>query len=356
MSTYLTALAWHHLVWLGAALLIVRRESDPQRAHRWLCFGILGSWISPALALCVHALGGGLLPAPGIERLTDHESIGTRTWLLAAWGLLSSGAAAGFLRRLIRTRRLLRLTVPAVSPRLSSALREAQRRTDAGPVITRLAEQLDTPAIWCWSRVPTILMPTRLVSTLDEEALTALLCHELAHLRRRDHWAHLFLTVSAILLPWSPLVHRVRSRALALAESACDQAVLSAGVSPPRYARTLLGLATRDSGALTLAATGSSLTRRVESILAGPMSSPATRSGRVGVALGVALAALLSLLQTRAGVEVVFRGTDGSVQRFVHRDVPLTWSADHAAPRSLSEGSAPSGFHFVFENGDEVIR
>src|SRR5262249_27418660 len=44
-----------------------------------------------------------------------------------------------------------------------------------------------TPMLWCLGR-PKLLLPGRLVETLGSESWRGILAHELAHLRRRDHW------------------------------------------------------------------------------------------------------------------------------------------------------------------------
>ena len=67
------------------------------------------------------------------------------------------------------------------------------------------------------------------------------LAHELAHLRRRDHWVRLVELVVSVLHWWNPLVWWVRRRLHAVEEQCCDAWV--AWVCPDRshdYAESLL--------------------------------------------------------------------------------------------------------------------
>ncbi len=100
-----------------------------------------------------------------------------------------------------------------------------------------------SPGAACtWGLVrPVIALPAA-AGSWPRERLAHVLCHELAHIRRRDH---LLFSVAALtcMLHWpNPLVWLARSRLLEEAESACDQRVLRAGASPSHYAETLLGL------------------------------------------------------------------------------------------------------------------
>jgi beta-lactamase regulating signal transducer with metallopeptidase domain len=61
------------------------------------------------------------------------------------------------------------------------------------------------------SRYPVVL-PMRLLSALDKQQTAMVLAHELAHLRRRDHWVRGLELVVSVLYWWNPLVWWVRRR------------------------------------------------------------------------------------------------------------------------------------------------
>ena len=78
-----------------------------------------------------------------------------------------------------------------------------------------------SPMVWCGAR-PRLLLPMKLWRELDRTGRRAILCHELAHLRRRDHWVRwVELTVGALYW-WHPVIWWVRHRIHEEADSCCD--------------------------------------------------------------------------------------------------------------------------------------
>jgi beta-lactamase regulating signal transducer with metallopeptidase domain len=98
----------------------------------------------------------------------------------------------------------------------------------------------------------------------------AVLRHEAAHVRRGDLvWASLGDAVS-IIYWWMPPVTALTRRHILATEEACDSASLDGGDNRHEYARTLLAISRRVGQHVTpgLAATGPSLRRRVERLIA----------------------------------------------------------------------------------------
>jgi hypothetical protein len=135
---------------------------------------------------------------------------------------------------------------------------------------------------------------------LEAAELNALLAHELAHVRRRDHWMRLVETGACVLFWWYPAVWWIRRRLRAAEERACDVEVLR--VNPGRaraYAEGLLKtldfLSSR-GGAIPALATGASETRQIKErltmIMKREIPQRLTRLQRWSLAL-VALPALL---------------------------------------------------------------
>ena len=67
-----------------------------------------------------------------------------------------------------------------------------------------------------------LLLPGRLVKTLDLDRWRGILTHELAHLRRGDHWVSRLELAAGLIWWWNPLYWLTRSRLDAEAELACD--------------------------------------------------------------------------------------------------------------------------------------
>lgn len=77
------------------------------------------------------------------------------------------------------------------------------------------------PLVFCTLR-PRLILPRRWWSELDDVGRRAVICHELAHLRRRDHWVCWFETIVGCLFWWHPLVWWARHRLREEAEYCCD--------------------------------------------------------------------------------------------------------------------------------------
>lgn len=97
-----------------------------------------------------------------------------------------------------------------------------------------------SPLVWCGAR-RVLVLPDHLWADLDDTARRAVLLHELAHLKRRDHWVCWVEMVVCTLYWWNPIAWWVRSRLRDEADYCCDAwvtAVLPTGRSA--YARALL--------------------------------------------------------------------------------------------------------------------
>ncbi len=78
-----------------------------------------------------------------------------------------------------------------------------------------------SPMIWCgWRR--RLVLPAELWDELDADGRVAVVTHELAHLRRRDHWVRWIDAVVGCVYWWHPVVWWVRSRISAESENCCD--------------------------------------------------------------------------------------------------------------------------------------
>jgi beta-lactamase regulating signal transducer with metallopeptidase domain len=82
------------------------------------------------------------------------------------------------------------------------------------------------PMVWALFGRPRVLLPHRLWGRLDEFQRTAVLAHELAHLRRGDHWVRRLELVVLGLYWWFPLAWWLRGRVEQAEEACCDAWVL----------------------------------------------------------------------------------------------------------------------------------
>ncbi len=97
-----------------------------------------------------------------------------------------------------------------------------------------------SPMIWCGVRTRLIL-PAELWDELDESGRRAVIHHELAHLRRRDHWLCWLELLACVLYWWHPVVWWVRKRLRDEADLCCDAWVTALMPGNRRaYAQALL--------------------------------------------------------------------------------------------------------------------
>jgi hypothetical protein len=123
------------------------------------------------------------------------------------------------------------------------ALVEAcQRLGVIDPVDLRVNSKVRSPMIWCWSRIPTLLVQTDALEATRRHDWVGVFCHELAHLKRGDHATGLWAELLICLAPWHPLLWWAKKQLLRFSEEACDDWVLAGGRSGVDYAESLLEL------------------------------------------------------------------------------------------------------------------
>jgi hypothetical protein len=295
------------LLLAGAAVRGTRR---PAVRHALWSAALAGALLLPVLMATMPALWvplpSGMLPAPVPLPVPPAPSTGTPAvpWLLLVW----AGGAGVLLARLARDlARVRRLTVRADTA-VPAALRDALDAVAAdlgiaGRVELRVSRAIVEPATWGWRR-PVVLLPHG-AEGWAASRLRMVFQHELAHVRRGDYLTHLLGQVACALYWPSPAVWYAARCARLEQEHACDAEVIARGAVPHDYARLLLDVA-RGSTALPrplgvrMASGGSSLARRVRSVLGQPLGGRAS-PGLVRVAALGALAAWAPLAQVTAG-------------------------------------------------------
>jgi beta-lactamase regulating signal transducer with metallopeptidase domain len=163
------------------------------------------------------------------------------------WSLLTVSLAgtvlflARFVRIAIRVERLLRTAQPA--PEWLAALAAGLAgRLGISPVpIVQVVEAAITPVLRQRGRRASIIFPRRLADDLDDDQITCVLSHELAHLVRHDVAWNLAALAVVALFWWHPVAWWGWSQMQARQEECCD-ALAIAGLPRSRrlYAQTLL--------------------------------------------------------------------------------------------------------------------
>ncbi len=91
---------------------------------------------------------------------------------------------------------------------------------------------------------PMLVLPETFSESTESE-MTAVLCHELAHVRRRDYRMNLLCQIGALPIVYHPATHAMQRRVRQTREMVCDALAADAMQSASGYARCLVGLAQR---------------------------------------------------------------------------------------------------------------
>ena len=240
------------------------------------------------------------------ERRTD---LAATRWLgRAALPLIILGAIGIVLLtvwRHVRFAGLLRSAEPASPELLERATTLAAllglRRA---PAIRLLAARVP-PMIWLTPRGAELLLPRGLVGELTVDERDALLVHELAHVRRRDHWVRVLEIAATALFWWYPLAWWMRRALRRAEERCCDEWVLRVLPGSARaYATGLLKCASLAWETPTPLSAGASAepVRELESRLTEVlMTKPSPQvAAPVRLALATLAVAALMVFPTRA--------------------------------------------------------
>jgi len=150
--------------------------------------------------------------------LPDAATLGRAVWV--SWLIVSLIVGGAQAIRIIRFSRELKGAVPAPDDLIEETERISQRLGLRPPELL-VVPNLVTPMLWCLGR-PKLLLPGRLVKALPRDHWRGVLTHELAHLRRGDHWVSRLELAASLIWWWNPLYWLTRARLDAEAELACD--------------------------------------------------------------------------------------------------------------------------------------
>ena len=252
-------------------------------------------------------------------------------WLVGAWlfgvALFSLRFAGGFLLLEYKRRQS-----HAPDPRILVLCRELQSRLGLNRAIRYLeCSWLEAPAVIGWLR-PIVLLPIAALTGLSEEQLSAVIAHELAHIRRLDAFVNLFQILVETLLFYHPAMWWLNRRIRAERELCCDEIAVSLTGNRIEYARALtLMAAWKNAPALAMAVHRGPLSLRILHILGRKPSGAGQRMmGLTGGALFLvaALAAANALFgiaypipaaHARESVKAVLSSSQVAVDRAVRQ-------------------------------------
>ncbi len=165
-----------------------------------------------------------------------------RTALLGAWAIGSLSMICLQFVRIMRFRRISSAAKEA-SARLLDITDEIARLMEVKSPVLATSSEIASAVTWNVLR-PKVLVPSKLADEMDDEHCRVVLAHEIAHLKRRDHWSGWIELAAACVWWWNPVFWYARRRLHEAAEMACDAWVIWALPDRRRqYAETLIRVA-----------------------------------------------------------------------------------------------------------------
>jgi bla regulator protein BlaR1 len=212
------------------------------------------------------------------------------------------------------------------------------------PVPVRTSAALYEPGVFGIFR-PILLLPDGIIEKLSPSQLSAILAHELCHVRRRDNLtATIHMAVQAIFW-FHPLVWWIGVRLIDERERACDEEVLRLGSAPQDYAEGILNvcrLYVESPLGCVSGVTGSDLKKRIEAIMTNRIIQKLS-VGRKALMAGAGMFAMVVPIVVGVLNVPAIRGQEPPVQKKFEvasiracRDVP--------ADRRLALGASPGRF------------
>jgi beta-lactamase regulating signal transducer with metallopeptidase domain len=185
----------------------------------------------PAAAVRAAALGDVPEPAasttgPEVDSAGASLAAVLPIALVAIW---AAGTLCVLILAACRVRRFGRLLVHATEP--PGEMRAAARKLAARLQLARCPRIRLVPATISPMLRPRlgsleVLFPSTLLARLSRGERDALVAHELAHVRRGDHWVRLLELTAGALFWWHPVVWWARRRLRRVEEQCCDGLVL----------------------------------------------------------------------------------------------------------------------------------
>ncbi len=172
-------------------------------------------------------------------------SVSLSGWVLILWSAVTLLVVARSFARSVRFRRLLRSSSVAVPSQVHDLAADVAGRMRVRIPFSVVGSTASlSPFVWWFGGRVELVLPDRVVARLSREELSMVLAHELAHVRRRDHWVRWLEWLATVTFWWNPILWWARHNLRIHEELACDLLVLEA-IDPERrrYASSLLSVA-----------------------------------------------------------------------------------------------------------------
>lgn len=319
LYSVVSALGWIllHFMWqaaiVGAVYALARSvlpRGNPRYLAAMLALLVLAVWPVVTLWYELRVAAASPLDLAGVTVTGSTAATGTSVvaasnwrmllaaavpWLVLLWGLGVVVLGVRVFRQWRGLRAMLR--VAEALPAWQARSREFADRLGLRHMVPVLASvRVATPTLVGWMR-PAVVLPLAVLSSMPAAQIDLVLAHELAHLKRFDHFANLFQVVLETLFFYHPVVHWISRDARNERELCCDALALRATGGERRdFVAALASLETLRAGhtELALAASGGVLVERAW-FIAGAAPQRPRRHLRGNAILMLAVGTLLAM-------------------------------------------------------------
>jgi beta-lactamase regulating signal transducer with metallopeptidase domain len=249
----LAGLAVLHLGWQTclAGMVVAGLARLADRVSAQLRYSVaLALYLSlPLLAVTTAGIIAASRGAGFVTGVSSEAFPGSASWIAAAapwvglfWALGVMVGAVRLMGGVFWTARIRRAGRVASTLLVESTRRLVERMGIGRPTSVRISDDVQVPSV-VGLLSPTLLLPLRLLSELDDGEIDAILAHELSHVRRRDLLANVAQRLVSTLLFFHPVARSISRTIDRDREVCCDDLVTGIGVPRRTYARALARVA-----------------------------------------------------------------------------------------------------------------
>ena len=158
-----------------------------------------------------------------------------------AWVAVFTVGALFFALRVVLTWRHVRTSEQIGSPEILAEVADIGTSVGVREMPLVLTSDKTDSAFATGIFNPAIVLPRKAIFESPQDQRRAVLCHELLHIRRRDHWFVVMMDLWFCLFIWNPLAWFVRNLAFNAMEEANDERTVNSGlVEKAAYIRALV--------------------------------------------------------------------------------------------------------------------